>query len=336
MSSLAGLDGLKHHLLKTEPAWSYSTLVKLAGWLCENTDRRFLLADAAQAIDAKVNKVKSLFRNLPCHSQKTSQAGKAGNYWDRREVLNLLQIHGVVELQIGGSFALNPRITGNYTDDLSRFHVYPNKDLKGTKGKLPSVDNHNLIYVPSLSIRPYKAGELQAYDQLWQSKFLHYHYSFYTSFQVAQAIVSNVVLEQHTAQINGAVDPCWVFQGGLDPKGYAHVTNPWLQSALPNAGVLAADLPSTGAARLVSMVNHPSLDWKDATGHRRNSWVRLSAEDKGMVAHHTCQKTNCVNPFHVTPLSMSDHALVHKCLNAQAELHLEATVTNLWQQSVAA
>ena len=336
MSSLAGLVGLKHHLLKTEPAWSYSTLVKLAGWLCEHTDRLFLLADAAQAIDANVNKVKSLFRNLPCHSQKTSQAGKPGNYWDRREVLNLLQIHGVVDLQIGGIFALNPRITGNYTDDLSRFHVYPNKDLKGTKGALPSVDNHNLIYVPSLSIRPYKAGELQAYDQLWQSKFLHYHYSFYTSFQVAQAIVSNVVMEQHTAQVNGSVDPCWLFKGGLDPKGYAHVTNPWLLSALPNSGILVSDLPSTGAARLVSMVNHPSLDWKDATGHRRNHWVTLSAEDKGMVAHHTCQKTNCVNPFHVTPLSMSDHALVHKCLNAQAEHHLEATVTNLWQQSAAA
>lgn len=336
MSSLAGLDSLKHHLLKTEPNWSYSTLVKLAEWLCENTNRRFLLADAAQAIGANVNKVKSLFRNLPCHSKKTSQAGKPGNYWDRREVLNLLQIHGVVDLQIGGSFALNPRITGNYTDDLSRFHVYPNKDTKGTKGKLPSVDNHNLIYVPSLSVRPYQPGELQAYDQLWQSKFIHFHYSFYTSYQVAQAIVANVVMEQHTAQINGAVDPCWVFQGGLDPKGYAHVTNPWLQSALPNAGILVADLPSTGAARLVSMVNHPSLDWKDATGHRRNHWVALSAEDKGVVAHHTCQKPNCVNPFHVTPLSMSDHTLVHQCLNAQTEHHLEATVTNLWEQSAAA
>lgn len=336
MSSLAGLDSLKHHLLKTEPNWSYSTLVKLAEWLCENTNRRFLLADAAQAIGANVNKVKSLFRNLPCHSKKTSQAGKPGNYWDRREVLNLLQIHGVVDLQIGGSFALNPRITGNYTDDLSRFHVYPNKDTKGTKGKLPSIDNHNLIYVPSLSVRPYQPGELQAYDQLWQSKFIHCHYSFYTSFQVAQAIVSNVVLEQHTAQVNGSVDPCWVFQGGLDPKGYAHVTNPWLQSALPNAGILVSDLPSTGAARLVSMVNHPSLDWKDATGHRRNHWVALSAEDKGMVAHHTCQKPNCVNPFHVTPLSMSDHTLVHQCLNAQTEHHLEATVTNLWEQSAAA
>jgi hypothetical protein len=33
---------------------------------------------------------------------------------------------------------------------------------------------------------------------------------------------------------------------------------------------------------------------------------------------------------------MSDHTLVHQCLNAQTEHHLEATVTNLWEQSAAA
>ena len=321
MSGFAGLKSLQPYLYRQEPSLSYSILVELARWLCDYTEDKYTAETAAAAIGVPKAKLTSQLRKLPMSSRK----GNGPNYWSKQDLLQFLQIHGVVDLQVGGSFVLNPRITGDYSTDLSRFSVYP---FKGTKGTLPTINDSNLVYVPSFSVRPYKAGEIRAYEQLWNERVWRasspvHSFSFSSSFIVAQAVVQNVVPEQRTAEIDGRVDPCWLFQGGLDQKGYAHITNQWLQSALPEAGILAEDLPSTGAARLVAMVNHPDLDWKDA---RPQYW----GKDKGMVAHHTCQVRNCVNPFHVTPLSWSDHELVHKYLDEEAEKNIEAAVGSAW------
>jgi hypothetical protein len=330
LSGYVGLKSLQPYLLKSEPHRSYEHLVKVADWLCSYSEKLFTLQVAASACSTSVSKLTALFRKLPMVSRKTSQRGAEGNYWRRQDVLQFLQIHGVVNLQIGGSFSLNPKITGDYSTDLSRFSVYP---YQGTKGQLPSINDNNLIYVPSFSIRPYKAGEIRAYEQLWNERVWRtsspiHSFSFSSSFIVAQAIVQNVVPEQRTAEIDGRVDPCWLFQGGLDQKGYAHITNQWLQSALPEAGILAEDLPSTGAARLVTMVNHPALDWKDA---RPQYW----GKDKGMVAHHTCQVRNCVNPFHVTPLSWSHHELVHRHLDEDGAQNITTAVNAAWTAAAA-
>lgn len=326
MSGLAGLHGLQQYAIKQEPSWSYSAFIKVASWLCGNTDKLFTLAEPATACDLHLGKLQSLFRNVPIRSRKTSRQGVAGNYWPRDEVLQLLQIHGVVSLQTDGSFKLNPMITGDFAADQARFCVYP---LNNTRAELPTVPDHNLIYVPSFSIRPYKAGEQQYYEELWANrswgKYSNCSFSFYSSFIVAQAIVENVAHEQHTAEIQGRVDPCWIFSGGLDKKGYAHINNPWLKSVLPESGILAQDLPSTGAARLVAMVNNPTLPWVDG-----RDWNRCTQEEKGLEAHHVCLKRSCVNPFHVHPMKIKDHKKVHSYLDDHTEQHITAAVKAAW------
>lgn len=310
MSVSPGIAGLVEKL-PADKRGSYEKLIRLTRWLLDNpSETQFLLAKVGPALGLKgqQKRLGCLLRSLGLRSRKTSCKGKRGNLWSRKRLLNLLHIHGIVCRQKGAVFALNPRITGNFHADAKLASVYP---FRSTKPNPATAIDVNLLFYPSFSIRPYHAQEIEYWEQNWKERFIHK--SFSSALLVVQTLLENCTPEDHGAIVNGQPDMCWTFHNGIDASGYAHVTKPWLNTALPGSEILPQDLLSTGAHRLVMMVQMPGLDWKDA-----RFWPTLPKAQHGMLAHHSCFRRNCINPSHVEPLTRDQHEAVHKNIDASA------------------
>ena len=59
--------------------------------------------------------------------------------------------------------------------------------------------------------------------------------------------------------------------------------------------------PTTGIHRLVTMTNHPTLNWH----------LPRSDSSTYVTAHHTCFNRACVNPKHLMPMTEDKHSELH-------------------------
>ncbi len=84
----------------------------------------------------------------------------------------------------------------------------------------------------------------------------------------------------------GYETPCWIWQGSVDPNGYALVS-----------------YPQTG-------------QW---LGHRSTYEQHRRQLDSDEHLHHECRVRSCVNPDHLTPMpTPADHGLAHRTVDRDA------------------
>jgi hypothetical protein len=319
------IAGLVELLPVNGPEWAYESLIKLTKHLLETNESTYNLKKVAPEIGLgdDVRRLGCVLRSLSLRSKKSGSGNGKGNIRLTRPLLNLLHVHGVVYKKKGGGFGLNARITGHFKTDAQTSAVYPFSTTSKNRTQTTNTVDVNLFYLPSFSIRPYSKAEIAEWESRWLHKFGK---SFSASLTVAQTILDNTIPEDHGAtSIRRTPDMCWVFNNGVDAHGYSHLNVHFLKSSLPNSGILPQSLPSTGAHRLIQMVQTPDLDWKDA-----RQWPKLPRSEHGMLAHHTCLVRHCCNPNHVAPVTRQTHDAIHKRMNDLKSKQILQAVSGAW------
>ena len=220
-------------MLSANTATDYSALIEAVKYIIKNGCKDVTTKEIVEYFQC-VSELTHLHKVTPIQLGKSfSKLGfetikpttKKGDYfrkWNALDVLDQLHVYAIVQLDENNEWIINPLLSGNYLRDRNLDCVYlSSTNISNSKEILAS--NNNIFY-PCLP--PFSSSQLSYWNNKWMEK---YNILFTPTFKVA-----NLILKDSKREVNRSLSsPCFTFKYNSSNKGYASITNPYLNKHYP-------------------------------------------------------------------------------------------------------
>ena len=293
----------------TNTARAYMCVCFIKHWLNSNGMEDFKAETIAEASDGlfDVQLIGTTLRNLKCVSKdrtKTINSKRVHRcYWNAESVYRCVHTWGIPAWKLDYCLKVQPVENGLDIDKNAGNTAISDKELEimvGSAGHV-SAPCKRLLAEHNLS-------NIDYYSFYW-NKVYNNKYDFDISYSFVNYL-KPILLETHNSRgtiwLTESISKCLEIPSNyLDKDGYAIINQPLLNKLeLPPQTYNLNVFPTTGIHRLVTMTNHPTLNWH----------LPRSDSSTYVTAHHTCFNRACVNPKHLMPMEEEKHSELHNKL----------------------
>ena len=288
---------------------SYMCMCFIKHWLHENGLADFKAETIAEASEGLFDKqlVGTTLRNLMCRSMDKYPTinGKRSRrkYWKAETVYTCYLAWGIPAWNLDYCYKVQPVETIIFNDKNTSNTAILDKRfdiMVGSAGHVSTLSKRLLA--------EHNLSNIDYYSFYW-NKVYNNKYDFDISYSFVNSL-NPILLETHNSRgtiwLTESISKCLEIPSNyLDKDGYAIINQPLLNKLeLPPQTYNLNVFPTTGIHRLVTMTNHPTLNWH----------LPRSDSSTYVTAHHTCFNRACVNPKHLMPMEEEKHSELHNKL----------------------